>query len=96
VSDPPPLRFAAADGLRVRELDDEAIVFEPVSWDAHLLNPAAHAVLALLLDGPRSEAEIVAFLADALQPSERPAAPDHARRLLGELQSLRLIHAVGG
>lgn len=88
------MRFAAADGLRIRELDDEAVVFEPVSWDAHLLNPAAHAVLELLLAGPRSEAEVAAFLHDALQPAERASAAEHARRLLGDLQSLRLIHPV--
>lgn len=89
------MKFAAADGLRVREFDDDAVVFEPVSWEAHLLNPAARAVLALLLERPHTEEEVIAFLRDALQPGERADAPDHARRLLGELQSLGLVEAAG-
>lgn len=89
------LKFAAADGLRVREFDDDAVVFEPVSWEAHLLNPAARAVLEWLLEGARTEDQIIAFLHDALQTEERAQAPAHARRLLGELQSLGLIHPVG-
>lgn len=89
------MKFAAADGLRVREFDDDAVVFEPVSWEAHLLNPAARAVLALLLERPHTEVEVAAFLREALLPGERAGAAAHARRLLGELQSLDLVHAVG-
>lgn len=80
----------------MRPLDDEAVVFEPLSWDAHVLNPAAHAVLDLLLEGARTEDEVAAFLAEALEPAERAAAHGHARRLLGELQSLRLVVALDG
>jgi PqqD family protein of HPr-rel-A system len=90
------VKFAAADGLRVRELDDDAVVFEPVSWEAHLLNPAARAVLELLREAARTESEVAAFLRDALQPHERAEAPAHAQRLLGELQSLGLVRPTGG
>jgi len=84
-------RFAVADGLLVRHFEDEAVVFDPLSWDAHVLNPAALAVLELLIDLPRTEAEIAAFLADALQPDEQPQARSHANRLVAELQSLHLV-----
>ena len=87
----PNATLVAVDGLRIRHFDDDAVVFDPLSWDAHLLNPAAISVLALLTEAPRSEAEIAAFLAEALQADEQPHAAAHARRLLGELQSLGLV-----
>ena len=90
------MRFAAVDDLRVRAFDDEAVVFDPLSWDAHLLNPAALAVLDLFLSTPRSEVEVAAFLADALQHAEQAEAPAHAQRLIRELQSLGLIHCIEG
>jgi PqqD family protein of HPr-rel-A system len=74
--------------------DDEAVVFDPLSWDAHLLNPAAVAVLELLIEAPRSEFDVVDFLSKALQPDEQPKAPAHAQRLIGELHRLGLIHCM--
>ena len=85
------MRFIAIDHLRVLEFEDEAVVFNPLSWDAHLLNPAAIAVLELLLEAPRSESEIVAFLREALQPEEQPQASAYAQRLISELQTLGLV-----
>lgn len=86
------VKYTAAEGLRVRVMDEDAVVFESVSWEAHLLNPAAHAVLEWLGEAARTETEVVEFLHDALEPSEQAQAADHARRLLGELQSLGLVH----
>jgi len=85
------VRFAVIDGLRLRNFEDEAVAFNPVSWDAHLLNPAAIAVLELLLESPRSEAEVVAFLAEALQPDHQPEAAVHGKRLIEDLKSLGLV-----
>jgi PqqD family protein of HPr-rel-A system len=85
------VRFALANGLRYRFLEDEAVVFDPVSWDAHLLNPAAIAVLQLLHESPKGEGAIIAFLAEAMRPEEQAQAPTHARRLISQLQSLGLI-----
>jgi len=85
------VRFAAIRGLRLRHFEDEAVVFDPLSWDAHLLNPAAAAVLEMLLEAPCSEAEVFAFLAEVLQPSEQPEAATHGKRLLDHLRSLGLI-----
>lgn len=93
-AEPPEARFVAVDDLRAREFGDEAVVFDPLSWDAHLLNPAAFAVLELLLEAPRSENEVVAFLAEALHPNEQPQAPSHAHRLIDGLQSLGLVRRV--
>jgi PqqD family protein of HPr-rel-A system len=98
LQDPPPgeARFAPSDGLRLRHFDDEAVVFDPLSWDAHLLNPAAIAVLELLQESSRTEAEITAFLADALQPDEQAQAAAHARRLIDELRLLGLVRPIEG
>jgi len=90
-AEPPGLRFAVIDQVRVLEFEDEAVVFNPLSWDAHLLNPAAIAVLELLLEAPRSEDEIAAFLTEALQPEEQSQATAYAQRLINELQTLGLV-----
>ena len=71
--------------------EDEAVVFNPLSWDAHLLNPAAIAVLELLLEAPRFGDEITAFLREALQPDEQPQSSAYAQRLISELQALGLV-----
>jgi len=85
------VRYAAADGIRVLDFGDESVVFNPLSWDAHLLNAAAAAVLDLLAQGPRSAGELEAFLREALLESERPQAAMHAQRLLQELAQLGLV-----
>ncbi len=78
------------------DFGDEFIVFNPLSWDAHLLNAAAAAVLDLLAEAPRSAAEVGAFLAEALQESERESASEHAAHLLEELNRLGLAQAADG
>jgi PqqD family protein of HPr-rel-A system len=88
------VRLTAVDGLLIRHFDDEAVVFDPLSWDAHLLNPAAIAVLELLIDAPCSETEIAELLRNALLDEERPHAVAHAHRLIGELRSLGLIRGI--
>jgi len=85
------LPLVAVDGLRIRHFDDATVVFHPLSWDAHLLNPAAFAVLELLLQAPHSESEIIEFLEDALRDEDRPQAVAHSEKLISELRSLGLI-----
>ena len=88
------LRYAAARGLRLREFDDGVVVFDPRSWDAHLLNPAAAAVLDICIAEPASARDIEVFLADALTGDSRADAAEHAARVLGELSQLGLIETV--
>jgi PqqD family protein of HPr-rel-A system len=84
-------RFVAAGNLRLREFDDGVIVFDPLSLDAHLLNPAAAAILELCIDKAARSEEIEAFLADVLSSEDRPMAKIYAERLLAELTALGLI-----
>lgn len=90
----PETRYAAAAGLRVHDFGEQCAVFDPLSWDAHLLNRAAIAVLDLFAEGPHSAHDVAAFLAEALRPEDRAHAADHARELIAELASLGLIRAV--
>lgn len=90
-----PPSVEAVPGLRVAAFGAEAVVFDPLSWNAHLLNPAAWAVLELLLDSPCSTEQIAAFLQRVLRPDEQTSACLHARHLIDELVSLGLVRPVG-
>lgn len=85
-------RYAAVEGIRALDFGDEWIVFNPLSWDAHLLNAAAAIVLDLLGAEAQSEDEVAAYLHDVLVEDERAAASEHAHRLIGELVQLGLVH----
>jgi PqqD family protein of HPr-rel-A system len=71
--------------------DDESVVFNPFSWETHVLNPAATLVLEALRRGPCRAADVSALLAEALDEAERAQAQEHAERLLREFGTLRLI-----
>ena len=85
------VRFSATEGLLLRHFEDEVVVFQPLSWDVHVLNPAATAILSLLMESPHSEEEIADFLSDALEPEQRRLAAEHSRRILGDLCSLGVV-----
>jgi PqqD family protein of HPr-rel-A system len=87
-------RYVAIEGIRALDFDDEWVVFNPQSWDAHLLNPAAVVVLELLGSAAQSEQEIEAYLRDVLIEAEKSAAAQHARRLLDELVQLGLAQRI--
>lgn len=83
--------FAVSLGVVVRTFDDDAIVFNPFSWETHLFNPAAALVLDLAVAGVCTERSVCDALAEVLDEAERPRAPEHARNLLSELVSLRVL-----
>lgn len=85
------VRFAATDGIRVLNFEDESIVFNPISWDAHLLNAAAAAVLELLTEAPRSVGDVETLFRDTLCDAEHSEAFEHARCLLHEFEQLGLV-----
>jgi PqqD family protein of HPr-rel-A system len=87
-------QYAAAPGVRMLEFGDEWIVFNPLSWDAHLLNAAAGVVLEQLGAQPQTEAEVADYLRELLMDAERAQALSSARRLIGELVQLGLARLV--
>ena len=84
-------QYALSTGLRIQRLDEDAVVFNPFSWETHLLNPAAALVLEHSALGDCTETGVAEILAEVLDNSERPSAEQHARQLLDELVSLRLL-----
>ena len=83
--------FELSPGCRYFVFDDEAVVFNPVTWETHVLNPSATLVVDRLLSGAVTHAEIESLLAEVLDENERALATDHAQRLLSDLRSMRLI-----
>lgn len=84
------VRFVATEGIRVLTFDDESVIFNPLSWDAHLLNAAAAVVLEFL-DRPRAVEEIEQLLREALLEEQQADAPAHARQLLQQFEQLGLV-----
>jgi PqqD family protein of HPr-rel-A system len=73
------------------DFGDEWIVFNPLSWDAHLLNAAAGVVLEQLSAQPQTEAEVADCLRELVTDVERAQALSSAQRLIGELVQLGLV-----
>ena len=71
--------------------DDELVVFNPLSWDVHVLNPAAAAIYEFLVEGPASRPEVESLLGELLVEGERGAAAAHAETVIGDLKSLGLL-----
>jgi PqqD family protein of HPr-rel-A system len=88
------VRFLATDGIRFLHFEDESIVFNPTSWDAHFLNAAAAAILELLDQGPHSVEDVELLLGEVLHEAEQGAASDHALSLLHEFEQLGLVYLI--
>lgn len=84
------VRFVAARGIRVLTFDDESVIFNPLSWDAHLLNAAAAVVLEFL-ERPRAIGEVEQLLREALLEEQQGDAPAHVRLLLQQFEQLGLV-----
>ena len=73
------------------DFEDEIVVFNALSWDVHVLNPAASLVYELLLESPRSLQELESVLAEALSQDQKAETPAHVERLVSDLESLGLV-----
>jgi PqqD family protein of HPr-rel-A system len=87
-------RFAAIEGIRAFDFGDECIVFNPISWDAHLLNAASMAVLELFSAEPQTPQDIENFLREMLLEEDRKDAAMHTQRLLEQLLRLGLLRPI--
>jgi PqqD family protein of HPr-rel-A system len=83
-----------ADDLKIVPFDSETLVFNPVSWQTHLLNNAAAQALAALASAPRSLDELVAIVLGPAADSEANAQDvTMIETLLAELETLGLIES---
>lgn len=88
-------RLVDPSDIRIRRFGDEAVVFNPVTWETHLLNGVALRVLDALFAGPRPGAELIAEVCGGDPPDTGPASmPDEIGRFLEELESLGLAAPV--
>lgn len=90
-----PVAYVPATSLKLQELEDGLAVFSPLSWDTHLLNESAAAVLESVMQAPRTEQELTDLLAELLDESGRAEAARYARSIITELSQLNLITARG-
>jgi PqqD family protein of HPr-rel-A system len=91
------MRWQLADPREtaVLRLDDEALVFNPASWETHFLNESAACVLEALLERPRSVEEIVAAVAIESESTVPEGFGHQVEALLHQLESLGLVRADG-
>jgi PqqD family protein of HPr-rel-A system len=84
-------RLVDPSGIRIRRFGDEALVFNPLSWETHLLNGVAMRVLDALAAGPKGETELVAELFGGDPRAGEPRSMrDEIASFLGELDGLGL------
>ena len=89
-----PVRFTLAPAAsRLESVGRDLVVFDEVSWDTHLLNEAAAALLLSMSESPRTLDELTALLEDALVEAERSRARAYAAETVEQLRSLGLVVA---
>jgi PqqD family protein of HPr-rel-A system len=76
----------------LRRYGDESVVFNPHTWQTHVLNAAAAEVLDVLCRGSQSVTSLHAELARELdEPSMQVLNESNLQQLLQELAMLRLL-----
>ena len=88
---PYPVLFLARPGLRWEELDDEYIVFNPLSDEIHRLNTLAAVVLAELEAMPLGMDELGTRVANLLTVSLDDTIRQQLRTILARFDELGLI-----
>lgn len=87
-------RIASSDRVRVVRLDDAALVFNPLSWQTHYLNEAAHCVFDALSERAMSVDELIAETVEPADRLEATAQAHWTRALLAHLQDLEAMGLV--
>jgi PqqD family protein of HPr-rel-A system len=85
-------RLVDSSGIRIHRFGDDALVFNPVTWETHLLNGVGMRVLEALSTGAKDEIELVAEIFVTDGGGEAVAAKrDEIARFLDELGKLELV-----
>jgi len=88
-------RFIDATNARIQWFDGEVVIFNPISWETHLLNLAAALIVEQLLAGPRGVDEIARSLVEegiTLDP-HAGSMEQQIASLLEQLERLGLVVA---
>ena len=96
MAEDPVLLWRLADPARTRiaRFDGEALVFNPVSWETHLVRPLVSWLLEALEKAPTSDVQLAARLARTEDDAEDPeAALAEIRTVLKELEELGLVRS---
>ena len=90
-------RLVDPSGIRTRRFGDDALVFNPVTWETHLLNGVGMRVLDALSTGAKREAELVEEIFATDGGGEAIAAKrEEIARFLDELGKLELAEPDAG
>jgi PqqD family protein of HPr-rel-A system len=84
-------RFRIGDAVRVHHFGDESVVFNPLTWETHVLNPAASLAVRRLQQDACGIRELSALLEAELEESERASAQQHAASLIDTLRAMHLL-----
>lgn len=89
------LRYTLAPAAaRIEPVGSYVAVFNAASFETHLVNAAAAALLHAFAEAPRSAEQLADLLAELLGTEERGAAAVHVRDALARLESLGLVDCV--
>lgn len=90
-------RFACAGAPEPARFADGAMVFSPLTWETHLLNPAAMLILDALRTAPSDAGTLADALVDALaagadlDATERATYAAQVANTLAEMEMLGLV-----
>jgi PqqD family protein of HPr-rel-A system len=85
-------RLRGSGALKLFTFDDEVAAFNPVTWETHLLDASAAAVLEALARAPAT-VERIAPLVSGSRAAEGADAAQLTRALLDQLEAAGLIEA---
>lgn len=87
-------RLVPGDAPEPARFDDGALVFNPLTWETHLVNPAAMQILDALRAAPRDTAALADALIDGreLDDAKRATYGAQVAAALAEMAVLGLVH----
>jgi PqqD family protein of HPr-rel-A system len=87
-------RITPGQALRFRQFGDEAVLYNDLSGDTHLLGDSGMHLLSVLQHGPAPRQALLASLAAALECALEPGFEAQADALLATLGGFFLIECV--
>ena len=84
--------LATAEVPEALRLDDDAAIFNPVSWETHLVNEPADRILRSLARGPRTPSELASDVYG--DPDAEPAREVMVAQLIAALEEMESLGLV--